>query len=158
MTARRLAVVTLVLFALGAPLVLSARPGQKSAAADLGFGKWQFAGKDKAGVAWTGTLIIEKTDPSMFDPQKVIAQGNLQLESADGSGKSFLSPISYDPATRAFTLGGDSDYGGAVYIAVLLPDGKSLAKGAWKETEWLSGEKKKRLVSEGEWSAARVGQ
>lgn len=158
MIARRIALVALALFALAAPLVLAVQAGQKPAAGDLGFGKWKFIGKDKAGVAWTGPLVIEKLDANMFDPAKYVAQGDLRIETADGAGKGANPPIAYDPATRVFTMGGISKYGGSVYTAVLSPDGKSLLKGIWKETEWLSDEKTTRVVSEGEWSATRVGQ
>ena len=156
MSTRRLAVVTLVLFALAVPLAVAVQAGQKPAAGDLGFGKWNFAGKDKTGAVWTGPLVIEKPDTNMFDPQQYIAQGNLQIKNADGGGKGALSPIAYDPGTRAFTMGGISKYGGSVYTAVLSPDGKSLLKGTWKEAEYLSDTKTTRVVSEGEWSATRV--
>ena len=33
-------------------------------------GKWEFTGKDNTGLAWTGTLAIEKLDPNRFDPNK----------------------------------------------------------------------------------------
>jgi hypothetical protein len=79
-----------------------------------------------------------------------------RIETADGAGKGANPPIAYDPATRVFTMGAESDYGGSVYTAVLSPDGKSLTKGAWKETERSSDEKEKRVVSEGVWSAARI--
>jgi len=156
MNVRRAALIILVLFALSAPFVVTAQVAPKPAAGDLGFGKWTFTGKDKAGVVWTGTLDIQKTDTSMFDPHKYIAQGDLQVEAASGAGNGALAPITYDPAKRLFTLGVDTDYGGSVYTAVLSPDGKSLIKGVWKQTERWSNEKEKRVLSEGEWSAVRV--
>ncbi len=164
MIVRRIAVVTAILLAFAAPMFLAAgvpgasRAGQPAGtgASDLGFGGWKFTGKDKAGVVWTGTLAIEKLDASMFDPQKYIAQGNLQIESADGGGKGANPPVQYDPATRVFTMGAESDYGGSVYTAGLSPDGKRLTKGVWKETERMSDEKEKRVVSEGQWSATRI--
>ena len=33
-------------------------------------GKWEFTGKDNTGLAWTGTLVIEKLDPNRFDANK----------------------------------------------------------------------------------------
>jgi hypothetical protein len=160
MIARRIAVVTFVLLALTGPLVLAAQAGQKAPARDSGlaFGTFKFTGKDKAGVVWTGTLIVEKLDPDQFDPQKYVAQGDLRIGTADGAGKGANPPIAYDPATRVVTIGAESDYGGSVYTAVLSPDGNSMTKGAWRETERSSDEKEKRVVSEGEWSATRVGQ
>jgi hypothetical protein len=164
MIVRRIAVVTAILLAFAAPLLLAAgapeavRAGQPAGAgvSSLDFGSWKFTGKDKSGVVWTGTLVIEKLDADQFDPQKYVAQGNLRIETADGSAKGANPPIQYDPATRAFTMGAESEYGGAVYTAVLSPDGKRLTKGAWRETERGSDEKEKRVVSEGEWSAARI--
>jgi hypothetical protein len=161
MIIRRIAIVTVILFALATPLFLAAGfvpagPQAVSLGPGLGFGTWAFTGKDKAGVVWTGTLGIEKLDASQFDPQKYIAQGNLRIESAGGDGKGANPPIRYDPATRVFTMGAESDYGGAVYTAVLSPDGKRLTKGTWRETERWSNEKEKRVVSEGEWSATRI--
>jgi hypothetical protein len=161
MIARRFAVVTIILLAFAVPVFLAAgvaAAGQKAPARDpdLGFGSWTFTGKDKAGVVWAGTLAIEKLDAGQFDPEKYIAQGDLRIESADGGGKGANPPIGYDPATRVFTMGAESDYGGAVYTAVLSPDGKRLTKGTWRETERWSNEKEKRVVSEGEWSATRI--
>lgn len=164
MIPRRILIATVFLLALAAPLILAAgapgafRAGHSAGGggSDLGVGNWKFTGKDKAGVVWTGTLAIEKLDTGMFDPQKYIAQGNLQIESADGGGKGANPPVQYDPATRVFTMGAESDYGGSVYTAVLSPDGKRLTKGVWKETERGSDEKEKRVVSEGAWSAVRI--
>ena len=161
---RRIAIVTVILFALATPLFLAAGvagfvpagPQAVSLGPGLGFGTWAFTGKDKAGVVWTGTLGIEKLDASQFDPQKYIAQGNLRIENAGGDGKGATPPIRYDPATRVFTMGAESDYGGAVYTAVLSPDGKRLTKGTWRETDRSSNEKEKRVVSEGEWSATQI--
>ena len=81
MIIRRIASVTVILFALAMPLFLAAGvAGSVPAGAQavpsgpgLGFGAWAFNGKDKAGVIWTGTLVIEKLDTSQFDPQKYIA-------------------------------------------------------------------------------------
>jgi hypothetical protein len=164
MIIRRVVIVTVILFALAAPLFLAAGgagsvpawPRAVSQSPGLGFGTWAFTGKDKAGVVWKGTLGIEKLDASQFDPQEYIAQGNLWIESAGGEAKGANPPIRFDPATRVFTMGGESDYGGAVYTAVLSPDGKRLTKGTWRETEWSSSDKQKHLVSEGEWSATLI--
>ena len=164
MIIRRVAIVTVILFALATPLFLAAGvagfvpagPQAVSLGPGLGFGTWAFAGKDKAGVVWKGTLGIEKLDASQFDPQEYIAQGNLWIESAGGEAKGANPPIRYDPATRVFTMGAESDYGGAVYTAVLSPDGKRLTKGTWRETDRSSSEKEKRVVSEGEWSATLI--
>ena len=161
MIIRRIAIVTVILFALARPHFLAAGsvtagPQAVSQGPGLSFGTWAFTGKDKAGVVWTGTLGIEKLDASQFDPQEYAAQGNLRIESAGGDGKGANPPIRYDPSTRVFTMGAESDYGGAVYTAVLSPDGKRLTNGTWRETERSSNEKEKRVVSEGEWSATRI--
>jgi hypothetical protein len=164
MIIRRVVIVTVILFTLATPLFLAAGiagpvpagPQAASQGPGLGFGTWAFTGKDKAGIVWKGTLGIEKLDASQFDPQEYIAQGNLWIESAGGEAKGANPPIRYDPATRVFTMGAESDYGGAVYTAVLSPDGKSLTKGTWRETDRSSNEKEKRVVSEGEWSATLI--
>jgi len=153
------AAVALVAFAPLLLLAAGAVPAGPRAAGrdqDLGFGTWEFTGKDKAGTVWKGSLVVEKPDRSMFESPQAIAQGNLQLEAADGRGLGALTPIQYDPATRIVTMGGESDYGGTTYTAVLSTDGKRLTKGTWRETEWVSETKTKRLVSEGEWSATRI--
>lgn len=136
------------------PLLSGAAPSGPDQ--DLGFGTWNFTGNDKAGTVWKGTLVIEKPDRSMFDSPKAIAQGNLQIEASDGRALGALTPIQYDSATRLVTMGGDSDYGGTVYTAVLSADGKRLTKGTWREMEWISETGTKRLASEGEWSATKV--
>lgn len=100
MIIRRIAIVTVILFALATPLFLAAGvagfvpagPQAVSLGPGLGFGTWAFTGKDKAGVVWTGTLGIEKLDASQFDPQKYIAQGNLRIENAGGDGKGANPP------------------------------------------------------------------
>lgn len=161
MITRRVSLSAVVLLAFAPILFLAAGavaagPRTASRDRDLGFGTWEFTGKDKAGTVWTGTLVIEKPDRNMFESPQVIAQGNLQIKAADGRGLGALTPIQYDPATRIVTMGGESKYGGTVYTAILSPDGKTLTKGAWRETEWVSEEKKTRLASEGEWSATRI--
>jgi hypothetical protein len=167
MISRRLSVIIIVALTLGAPLVLAAGAsgaalaGQQPVGQDNGpaFGNWKYTGKDKAGVVWTGTLVIEKLDPQQFNPQKYIAVGDIRSENPDGSsGKGLRAAIQYDPATRVVMIGEDSDYGGAVYTAVLSPDGKTLSNGVWRETERGSDEKEKLVTSEGEWSATRVEQ
>lgn len=153
---RPMVVITIATF-LGAFLVFasgaSGAPDQ-----DLGpsVGTWKLTAKDKAGVAWTGKLVIEKLDPKEYDPKKFVAVTNLEMENADGATRGTYAPMRYDPATRVVTIGEDSDYGGTVYTAVLSPDGKALTDGVWKETERRSDEKEKRVRSEGEWSATRA--
>jgi hypothetical protein len=154
MSSRRTAFAALVLIGFAAPLILSAAllAGQKPAQnGGLDFGKWTFTGKDKAGRTWTGTLIVEKVDTGMFDAKKYAAQGRLDIQASDGSGNGVLTPITFDPATRAFQLGVDSEYGSMVFKAALSADGKSLTKGTWKETE-----RDYKVIGEGEWSAMRI--
>jgi hypothetical protein len=164
MTAHRIAVVSFALFMVGAPLVLAAGApgrspsGHQAAQQDFSpaFGTWKFTGKDKNGVAWTGTLILEKPNPDWINPQKYVAGGKIEIESADGAGKGLDGGVAYDPVTRVITIGDDSDYGGAVYTAVISPDWKSLTKGVWRETDRLTADNKKPTLSEGEWSATQA--
>jgi hypothetical protein len=156
MISRRIVLVALVCFALSPFLLVAAGPRPAGPDQGLGFGTWEFTGQDKTGTVWKGTLVIEKPDRNMFESPKVIAQGNLQIAAADGSGLGALAPIQYDPEKRIVTMGGDGDYGGTTFTAVLSADGKRLTKGAWRETEWVSETKTKRLVREGEWSATRI--
>jgi hypothetical protein len=156
MISRRIVLVALACLALNPLLLVAAGPRPAGPDQGLGFGTWEFTGQDKTGTAWKGTLVIEKPDRNMFESPTVIAQGNLQLEAADGSGLGALTPIQYDPEKRIVTMGGEGDYGGTTFTAVLSADGKRLTKGTWREIEWVSETKTKRLVREGEWSATRT--
>jgi len=158
MILRRRAIVAFPLLTLVPLLLVAAAAGPRPAGPDqdLGFGTWEFTGQDKTGTVWKGSLVIEKADRNMFESPEVIAQGNLQIAAADGSGLGALTPVQYDPAKRIVTMGGEGDYGGTTFTAVLSADGKRMTKGTWREVEWVSETKTKRLVREGEWSATRV--
>ena len=166
MITHRLIVAASILFALTAfPGFTAGTPGvdpswRQASGQDFSpaFGTWKFMGKDKTGVVWTGKLVIEKLNPEWINPQVYVAGGKIAIENADGAGKGLDAGVAYDPVTRVITIGEDSDYGGAVYTAVISPDWKSLTKGVWRETDRLTDDKKKPVTSEGEWSATRVEQ
>lgn len=141
------------LLSAGVPGSVPAGPNSTALDSNLALGTWKFTGKDKAGVVWTGNLVIAKADPNTVNPDRCVAQGDLKIENADGAGKGIFSGIQFDSAKRLVILGEDSDYGGTVYTAVLSADGKSLTKGVWKETDRLTADKKKPIISEGKWSA-----
>lgn len=126
-----------------------------AATSDAGpsLGKWEFTGKDNTGVAWTGTLTIEKLDPNRFDTNKYHSMCSLQVESASTSS-GVEAPCKYDPSTRAlsFSTGVSTTHS---YTAVLSPDGKSLTKGKWTESK-TDGQKS--VVQTGDWSAKLTAQ
>ena len=126
---------------------LSGAPGGKPApAAGDGktlLGKWDFTGKDGAGVQWRGTLTIAKIEPDSFDTAQYSNMCDLDLSSAN-SGKGISNACLYEPRTRTFTLAGGEGSHKYSITAVLSPDGKSLTQGRWVEA--ASGN--------GAWSAA----
>jgi hypothetical protein len=104
-------------------------------------GKWDFTGKDGAGVQWRGALTITKLEPNSFDPARYSNACDLELTSAN-SGRGMSAPCLYDPRTKTFTFtGGEGSHKYSI-IAVLSPDGKSLAQGRWVEASgngaWLA--------------------
>ena len=109
-------------------------------------GKWDFAGKNGAGVQWRGTLTVEKLEPNSFDPSKYSNVCDVGLTSAN-SGKGVSGPCLYDPQTRTFSLAGGEDSHKYSFTAVLSPDGASLTQGQW--VEGASGS--------GTWAATRSG-
>jgi hypothetical protein len=106
-------------------------------------GKWDFTGKDGAGVRWSGTLTITKIEPESFDTARYSNVCDLNLSSAN-SGKGISNACLYEPRTRTFTFAGGGDSNKYSITAVLSPDGKSLTQGRWVES--ASGN--------GAWSAA----
>lgn len=148
MSIRRILPIALLLAAAAAPFALT------SSEADDPMGTYAFTGKDKAGVEWTGTLIIGQVDTSMFDPQKFPFGAHLDISNADGGGKGMDTCVTFDLETRLVTIGADSKYGGSVYTATLSADGTNLADGKWVETEW-SSDTGKRVASEGTWTASK---
>ena len=120
-------------------------------------GKWEFTGKDNTGVAWTGTLAIEKLDPNLFDAKKYHSMCILEVQSADPSQgtRGVGAPCSYDPGTRAvsFSTGVSTIHS---YAAVLSGDGRSLTRGKWTESKndaKKSGQSGMSAVRTGDWSA-----
>lgn len=95
-------------------------------------GKWEFNGKDGAGVQWRGELTIEKLQQSGFDPADYSNECDLSVSSAN-AGKGMSGPCLYDAGSRAFTFAGGQDSNKYSLTAVLSPDGKSLTQGRWAE-------------------------
>jgi hypothetical protein len=151
----RILLLTFVLTLICAPCIVAADPGQGQPAAKAGpaLGEWKFTGKDNAGVVWTGKLTLGKVDPDRFNVEKYHSMCNLEAKSAS-SERGVEIPATYDAATRVFTFQNEMSMGGVTYTAVLSPDGKSLTQGKWRETDKNFGEKEKRVVSTGEWSAS----
>jgi hypothetical protein len=132
---------------------------QQSAKSSNGptLGKWEFTGKDNTGLAWTGTLAIEKLDPKRFDANKYHSMCSLEVKSADPSQgtRGVEAPCSYDPGTRAvsFSTGVSTIHS---YTAVLSGDGRSLTRGKWTESKndgKKSGQSGMSAVRTGDWSA-----
>jgi hypothetical protein len=120
-------------------------------------GKSEFTGKDNTGLAWTGTLAIEKLDPNRFDANKYHSMCSLEVQSADPSKgtRGVEPPWSYDPGTRAvsFSTGVSTLHS---YTAVLSGDNRSLTQGKWTESKSdarKSGQSGTSAVRTGEWSA-----
>lgn len=147
MSANRITVTILTLTMLCAAHGLAGNAGPA-------FGKWQFTGKDSAGVVWTGTLAIEKLDLNRFNTNKYHFMCNLEVQSAS-TGRGVEAPGTYDPAARAVSFStGISEI--TSYTAVLSPDGKSLTQGKWtvtKKADKKSGQAGMIVVSAGTWSA-----
>jgi hypothetical protein len=130
---------------------LAEDPGSTNSGPALG--KWEFTGKDNTGLVWTGTLSIEKLDPSRFDANRYHALCSLEVESTDPSKgtKGVEAPCTWDPRTRAisFTTGVNVTH---LYTAILSSDGKTLSQGKWTESKGNSGEAGETVRS-GNWSA-----
>jgi hypothetical protein len=107
-------------------------------------GKWDFTGKDGAGVQWLGTLTVEKLEPNSFDPAEYSNVCDLSLTSAN-SGRGVSGPCLYDPRTKVFSLAGGEGSHKYSFTAVLSPDGASLTQG--RSVEGASGS--------GTWTATR---
>ncbi len=95
-------------------------------------GKWDFTGKDGAGVEWRGTLTIAPIEPNSFDTSLYSNVCDLDLTSAN-SGRGTSNACLYQPRTRTFTFAGGEDSHKYSITAVLSPDGKSLTQGKWVE-------------------------
>jgi hypothetical protein len=105
-------------------------------------GKWEFKGKDGAGVQWSGELAITKLQPNSFDPASYTNECDISVSSAN-SGKGMSGPCLYDLQTRRLSFSGGDGSSKFSFTAVLTPDGKSLAQGRWVEG----------ASSDGSWSA-----
>jgi hypothetical protein len=143
----RFLTILFVLAVLSTGPVLAADPGPAQ-------GAWKFTGKDNAGVVWTGPLTLGKVDPDRFGVGKYHSMCELNVKSAGGE-RAVSIPATYDASTRVFTFANEMSMGGVTYTAVLSPDGKSLTQGKWRETERKFGEKEKKVVGTGEWSAVK---
>jgi hypothetical protein len=156
MSRKRVIVAILAIMAmtiLSMTCALAANQGSASSGPSLG--KWEFTGKDNAGMIWTGTLSIEKLDPTRFDPKQYHSMCSLEVQSNDPSKglKGVEAPCEWDARTRAvsFTTGYDVTH---VYTAVLSSDGKSLTQGKWTESQKNGrGQSGETIVRSGSWSA-----
>lgn len=124
----------------GAP---SGKPAAQAGDPNRLAGKWDFTGKDGAGVEWRGTLTVEKLDANSFDPAKYSNVCDLGLSSAK-SGRGVSGPCLYDPRTKTLTLAGGEDSRAYSFTAVLSPDGAGLTRGVWVDRS-----------GSGSWSAVR---
>ncbi len=116
-------------------------------------GKWEFTGKDNTGLAWSGTLSIEKLDPARFDANKYHSLCILEVKSSDPSKgtKGVEEPCEWNPDTRTVTFG-NTYPAVSVYTAVLSGDGKALTQGKWTESKVVRGQVA-GVVRSGQWSA-----
>ncbi len=153
MSTSRMAV-TLLTIAMASLAIAVPAPDAGQGAAKNGptLGKWQFTGKDNTGMAWSGTLAIEKLDPVRFE-SKYYALCILNVEPADpGKGtKGVEEPCEWNAGTRTLTFG--NTYPAVnVYTAVLSADGKALTQGKWTESKVVRGQVA-GVIRSGEWSA-----
>jgi hypothetical protein len=111
-------------------------------------GKWEFQGKDNTGLAWSGSLTIEKLDPDRFDSKKYHAFCILEMQSTGPSKRTKVveKPCDWNPQTRTFKFG-DTSPAVNVFSAILSDDGKALTQGKWTETQRT-----------GQWSAKLPGR
>lgn len=115
-----------------------------AAAADgPAFGQWSFSGSDNKGVAWTGTLTIERL--ATGEEGALQAMCSLEVQSKQ-MGRGVGAACKYDAATRVLSFGSKAPSNTFSYRAVLSPDGKSLTQGKWSETV-------RSETTTGEWSA-----
>jgi hypothetical protein len=118
------------------------------AAGPPSFGKWEYAGLDNSGVNWTGTLTIEKVDPTKWDAKRYFALCEVEERSLNPNKgtRSVQGLCEYDGRTRtvSFTFLGSKLHS---FSAVLSQDGKSLTGGKWTETKGTT------VVRSVEWSA-----
>lgn len=140
-----------VVLAIAAVVALSAALAPSAAAADgPALGKWAFTGKDNTGLVWTGTLMIEKLDPSRFDASRYHSMCDLNMESTDESKgtKGVGAPCTFDAQKRtiSFTAGASRVW---VFSAVVSADGKSISNGKWARTNASDNS----VIETGEWSA-----
>ncbi len=132
-------------------LVNAAAPAESSG---FSMGKWAFTGKDDKGVSWTGTLMVEKLDTNRFDAGKYHSMCNLEMKSVN-STKGIETPCTWEPNKREVSFStGDT----ASYTAILSPDGKSLTRGKWTNSEKNFQTRKVTVTRTGVWSATFVGR
>src|ERR1035441_6479323 len=114
---------TRTILALASALALAAAltaPGRAHTSVDPLMGKWDFTGRDSAGVTWLGTLTIGELDPSRFSPNpaKYNHMCRLELQSVS-SGQGRETPCLYDPRTGAFSFSGGGFSSKYSYTAAL---------------------------------------
>jgi len=143
--------VILICMAHGRATNIAAAPAQGAvspAAGPPAFGTWEYTGRDDRGTTWTGTLTIEKVNPTLFDPKRYFALCEVEQRSPDPNTgtRSVQGPCEYDEKTRevSFRLLVSSLHS---FSAVLSQDGQSLTNGKWTESK---GTKVVRTVA---WSA-----
>ena len=143
---------TFSVFTLAVLCLVPARAQDSSKSGPV-LGKWEFAGKDNTGAAWSGTLDIQKLDPAKFDPKKYSSLCSLEVQSTDPSNgvKGVEAPCEWNHSSRLLTFG-NTWPALNVYTAVLSDDGKSLAQGKWTERKFVRGDAGP-VVRSGEWSA-----
>jgi hypothetical protein len=100
-------------------------------------GKWEFTGKDSAGVAWSGTLTIGELDRSGYgeNPPPFSHRCEFDLRSGDSS-QGVDTPCLYDSQTRKLSAGDTPPH---VYTALLSADGTMLTQGRWGEGDPAKG-------------------
>ena len=150
----RIIVTLLAIFTVAAiaPVVRTAA-GQGAANNGPVLGKWAFTGKDNTGLVWSGTLTIEKLDPSRFDANKYHSLCSLEVESTDPNKGTVgvEAPCEWHPDTRTVSFG-NSYPAAKVYSAVLSADGKALTQGKWTEKKIVAGQAA-GIERSGNWSA-----
>ena len=136
-----------------ASMIVVCAPGQSAASGPV-LGKWKFAGKDNAGLVWTGTLTSSNLDPKRFDPKRHPWLCSLEMESNDQSKgtKGVEAPCDWEARSRSlsFTTGYKVLH---LYSATLSADGSRLTNGKWTESMRDVDGKSGELIRSGTWSA-----
>lgn len=132
--------------------LVNAGPSAETGGPSLG--TWAFTGKDDKGVSWTGTLAVQKLDTNRFDAGKYYSMCDLEMKSAN-SQKGISTPCTWEPNKRLVSFSTGET---ASYTAILSPDGKSMTRGTWTDSEKDFKTRKVTITRTGVWSAAFVGK